>query len=166
VDNLATKVIEVGRGEAPLYPGGYEDFSYWKKQREIGVTTGMPVAAPQRREDLDPLATSHAGLTPRLRQPGTPPARQALERELKKTKPRLSELEKRVSEAERAVKGLETRMAEPGFYDERDRAAQSAVEHQKLMWEAGDVMAQWEALQVEVDEKSQRLAAATPAPRR
>ena len=53
VDNLATKVIEVGGGEAPLYPGGYEDFLYWKKQREAGVTTGMPVAVPRRREDLD-----------------------------------------------------------------------------------------------------------------
>jgi chromosome segregation ATPase len=101
-----------------------------------------------------------------LRQSGAPPERQALERELKKTKTRLSELEKRVSEAEQAVKELETRMAEPGFYDDRDRAAQSAEEHQKLMWEAGDLMAQWEALQAEVDEKSQQLAAATPAPRR
>ena len=46
VDNLATKVIEVGGGEAPLYPGGYEDFLYWKRQRETGVTTGSPVAVP------------------------------------------------------------------------------------------------------------------------
>jgi hypothetical protein len=57
-------------------------------------------------------------------------------------------------------------MAEPGFYDDRDRAARSAEEHQKLMWEAGDLMAQWEALQANVDEKSQQLAAATPAPPR
>src|SRR5262249_7467514 len=34
VDKLASKVIEVGGGEALLYPGGYEDFLYWKKQRE------------------------------------------------------------------------------------------------------------------------------------
>ena len=215
VDNLATKVIEVGGGEAPLYPGGYEDFLYWKKQREAGVTTGMPVAVPRRSEDLDdgtasvatkavpgkalpkagqaptaPAAKAHAPkpaspkqgrpapsapplpappsnpLAPRLRQSGAPPERQALERELKKTKARLAELEKRVSEAEQAVKQLEARMASPGFYDDRDRAAQSAEEHQKLMWEAGDLMAQWEALQAEVDEKSQQLAAAAPAPRR
>ena len=149
VDNLATKVIEVGGGEAPLYPGGYEDFLYWKKQREAGVATGMPVAVPRRREDLDdgtasvatkavppkapPKARSlpdplHAAkapaprpaspkpgkpapgappppappsnpLAPRLRQSGTPPERQALERELKKAKTRLSELEKRVTES-------------------------------------------------------------------
>ena len=89
-----------------------------------------------------------------------------LERELKKSKARLAELEKRVTETEQAVKELEARMASPGFYDDRDRAAQSAEEHQKLMWEAGDLMAQWEALQAEVDEKiaaARRRPARTPA---
>jgi len=57
-------------------------------------------------------------------------------------------------------------MTAPGFYDDRARAAQAAEEHQKLMWETGDLMGQWEALQAEVDDKSQQLAALTPAPRR
>jgi ATP-binding cassette, subfamily F, member 3 len=211
VDKLATKVIEVGGGEAPLYPGGYEDFLYWKthlalspipaRQRQdledgtASVATAVPPrAVPKAPSKAASSPTAHTSkapagrhsppkaakapvsplppappsnpLAPRLRQSGTPPERQALERELKKTKARLAELEKRVSEAEQAVKQLEARMAEPGFYDDRDRAARSAEEHQKLMWEAGDLMAQWEALQAEVDEKSQQLAAATPAPRR
>jgi len=219
VDKLATKVIEVGGGEAPLYPGGYEDFLYWKKQREAGVTTGMPVAVARRREELEdgtasvttavpkappkapskavsssptphapqapaarhaqpkpakargpgarpPPASPQNPLAPRLRQSSASPERQVLERELKKSKARLLELEKRVTEAEQAVKELEARMTAPGFYDDRDRAAQAAEEHQRLMWETGDLMARWEALQAEVDEKSQQLAAATPAPRR
>ena len=89
-----------------------------------------------------------------------------LERELKRSKARLAELEKRVTETEQAVKELEVRMASPGFYDDRERAPQAAEEHQKLMWETGDLMARWEALQAEVDEKTRELAAATPAPRR
>jgi uncharacterized coiled-coil protein SlyX len=89
-----------------------------------------------------------------------------LERELKRSKARLAELEKRVTEAEQAVKELEARMAAPGFYDDREHAAQAAEEHQKLMWETGDLMARWEALQAEVDEKTGQLAAATSAPRR
>jgi hypothetical protein len=105
-------------------------------------------------------------LAPRLRPSGASPERQVLDRELKKSKARLLELEKRVTEKEQAVKALEARMAEPGFYDDRERAAQAAEEHQKLMWETGDLMAQWEALQADVDEKSQQLAAVTPAPRR
>ena len=42
VDRLASKVIEVGGGQALLYPGGYEDFLYWKKQREAGLAPPLP----------------------------------------------------------------------------------------------------------------------------
>src|SRR4029079_1343374 len=41
VDRLATKGIEGGGGQAPLYPGGYEDFVYWKKQREAGLAAPL-----------------------------------------------------------------------------------------------------------------------------
>jgi len=221
VDNLATKVIEVGGGEALLYPGGYEDFLYWKKQREAGLDAPVagskgprapaPVAAPARGERDDGTASvatrthahpkpavahtnpghatapskakaspglKHAAaaplappsptnpLAPRIRQSGTPPERQVLEREVKRMKTRLVELETRVAEAEQAVKALEAQMAEPGFYDDRSRAAQAADDHQKRMWEAGELMAQWEALQGELDEKSRELASVTPAARR
>jgi hypothetical protein len=66
-------------------------------------------------------------------------------------KVRLADLEKRISEKEKAVKDLEAQMAAPGFYDERERTAQAADEHKKLMWEVGDLMNQWEALQTEVE---------------
>jgi hypothetical protein len=112
-----------------------------------------------------PLGDS-ATLAPRLRQSNSVPERQVLEREVKRIKTRLSELETRVAEAEQAVKALEAQMAEPGFYDDRARAAQAAEEHQKRMWQAGELMAQWEALQGEYDEKSQQLAAVTPTARR
>jgi ATP-binding cassette subfamily F protein 3 len=230
VDKLATKVIEVGGGEALLYPGGYEDFLYWKKQREASPGAAPPVPA-RRREDLDdgtasvataahtakaapahippgrghsggvaaakaaspkparpapdrtsqgasaapaargsghhsPLGAPAATLAPRIRPAGAPPERQALEREVKRLKARLGELETRVAEAEQAVKTLEAQMAEPGFYDDRSRAAQAAEAHQKRMWEAGELMAQWEALQGELDEKTKQLAALTPVARR
>ncbi|HXY40624.1 MAG TPA: ABC-F family ATP-binding cassette domain-containing protein, partial [Vicinamibacteria bacterium] len=231
VDKLATKVIEVGGGEAPLYPGGYEDFLYWKKQKEAGVTTGLPVTLPRRRgEDEEDgtasVATRSAGpaaagppaearspaasapgsraasprsrgkggdaprptaaaaskatpagsngqpspkadsLAPRLRPSGTLPERQVLERELRKSKARLAELEKRITDAEQSVKALEAEMAAPGFYDDRARASEAAERHQKLMWETGDLMSQWEALQAEVDEKARQLAALATASRR
>jgi ATP-binding cassette subfamily F protein 3 len=207
VDKLATKVIEVGGGEALVYPGGYEDFLYWKRQNEAGASTPLPAA--KGREDRDdgaasvatalPAAGARAApvsspkpstktapakpgkslpatpaaspassspLAPRLRQSGAAPERQALERDVKRIKTRLAELETRVAEAEQAVKALEAQMAEPGFYDDRARAAQAAEDHQKRMWQAGELMAQWEALQGEYDEKSQQLAAVTPTARR
>ena len=80
-------------------------------------------------------------------------------------KTRLAELETRVAEAEQAVKALEAKMAEPGFYDDRARATQAGEDHQKRMWEAGELMAQWEALQGELDEKARELATVTPTAR-
>ncbi len=167
VDKLANKVIEVGGGEAPLYPGGYEDFLYWKKQREGGVDAPMPIVAHRRGKEEDdgtasvatkrtgsaaaqpsPPATAPAAakgrgsaaaggrdhptagtgaaksagkagspdgsngqppapanpMAPRLRPSAATPERQVLERELKRAKVRLVELEKRVTEKEQAVK--------------------------------------------------------------
>jgi ATP-binding cassette, subfamily F, member 3 len=204
VDKLATRVIEVGAGEAPLYPGGYEDFLYWKRQREAGGGSALPVApqpvATAQEDDgtasvatraVQPKASAPAPakharphgkkakaaapagsngrpdarpdpMAPRLRQPDAPPGRQALENELKRTRTRLADLEQRISEKERAVKQLESRMATPGFYDDRGRAAEAAQEHQRLMWETGDLMARWEALQAEADEKAKELTRIAP----
>ena len=53
------------------------------------------------------------------------------------------------------MKALEAQMASPGFYDDRARAEQAAEEHKKLMWEVGDLVSQWEALQTEVDDQAQ-----------
>ncbi len=211
VDRLAGKVIEVGEGEAPLYPGDYEDFLYWKKRQELGETPPLPAVSPSRQDEDDgvasratapgsaaataaspPSATAPATaakrgkssrrkaarsngkpdkptpadpMAPRLRKQGTPPERQVLERELKRMKFRLVELEKRVAETEGAVKDLEAEMTSPGFYDDRARATEAAEKHQTLMWEAGDLMAQWEALQAEVDERTEQLGALGPVRR-
>jgi ATP-binding cassette subfamily F protein 3 len=194
VDRLANKVIEVGDGVAPLYPGGYEDFLHWKKLREAGQATALPTGAPPKKTSLQepkaeakpaasqtethkpaPEARSpeaarpsgakpgksngqHAAakptydpLAPRLRPAGTPPDRAARDKELKKMKARLHELEKRIAEKEKAVKDIETQMASSGFYDDRPRAEEAASTHKALMWEVGDLMSQWESLQTEVE---------------
>ena len=38
-------------------------------------------------------------------------------------------------------------MSAPGFYDDRDASKLLIDQHQALMWEVGDLMGQWEALQ-------------------
>jgi ATP-binding cassette subfamily F protein 3 len=178
VDRLASKVIDVGGGQALLYPGDYEDFLDWKKRREAGlpaqappparpapgtqaaaVRGGRPVA-PAPRASAKPKAGKPAAaaavpardpLAPRLRPRGSAPERQVLEREARQRKQRLAEIEQRIAEKERAVKDLEARMAAPGFYDDRDRADTAAAEHKALMWEVGDLMGQWEMLAGEAE---------------
>ena len=48
---------------------------------------------------------------------------------------------------EAEVKELEASMAAAGFYDNHDAARAAIDRHQALMWEVGDLMAQWESLQ-------------------
>ena len=62
-------------------------------------------------------------------------------------KKRIDELEARIAEREREIKEIEAQMAAPGFYDDRELSRPVIDRHQALMWEVGDLMGQWEALQ-------------------
>ena len=178
VDKLAAKVIEVGGGQAPLYPGGYEDFLDWKKRREAGEAAPLPKAAvpavprdPQRdllpetkpapaaRVEVKPAPApvpakaSNPGpsktadpLAPRLRPAGAMD-RQAHEREARKLKTKITDIEKTIGAKEQAVRDLEHLMASPGFYDDRAQAEKAANDHKALTGEVAKLMAEWESLQ-------------------
>ena len=42
-------------------------------------------------------------------------------------------------------------MSAPGFYDDHEAAKPVIDRHQALMWEVGDLMGQWEALQAQTE---------------
>ena len=56
------------------------------------------------------------------------------------------------------MRALETDMSEPGFYSDEARAKAGIDRHQALMWEVGDLMNQWEAMQQEADDLAQQVA--------
>ena len=60
---------------------------------------------------------------------------------------RIEELESRIADREQAIKKTEATMSVPGFYDNHETAKPVIDRHQALMWEVGDLMSQWEALQ-------------------
>ncbi len=190
VDKLATKVIDVSGGQILVYPGGYEDFVYWKKQREAGLAAPLPGAsrpahrpkesasaptppsapkppkpapasAPSKADRPDRAAAagpegngngrvSYDPLAPRLRAGGAPD-RQSREREVRKLKNRITELEKRIAEKEQAVRDLEHLMASPGFYDDRAKADQAVADRQRLLDEVGALMGEWESAQTQAE---------------
>ena len=78
--------------------------------------------------------------------------RRKRDREAQALQKRITDLEGRIAEREAQVKELEARMASAGFYDDREGAKQVVDRHQALMWEVGDLMAQWEALQEHAQE--------------
>ncbi len=176
VDRLATKIIAVGHGTLEIYPGTYAEFLWSRAQREAAANApvppppplkspsrGAPAAAqspkPQGKQSAAPLAQAGRPI------PGSrasQPAEGAASYEEKKRADaesrrrrraaddrarRIADLEARIAAKEAEIRDLETQMAEPGFYDDRERAEGLVTRHQGLMWEVGDLMNQWEAVQ-------------------
>ena len=206
VDRLATKVIDIGHGEAVLYPGTYEEFRWSKEQAAGGGTTpkgaGRNVAgtratrvkaaattaaaaakaegrsrpAPSDRRSRGSEAADISG-TERgparaaekaepAERPGASPGRSAAEhkrlqvetrrqqRKRDELRKRIADMERRIAEREEAIRKLEADMAAPGFFTDQSSADEAVKRHQALMWEVGDLMNQWEALEQEAAERA------------
>jgi ATP-binding cassette subfamily F protein 3 len=192
VDKLASKVIEIGDGQALIYPGNYEEWLWSKKQREAetsrdsgpgargsgsavsnatadrrskqtaqrppNVTASRPEprtpSSEPRAESPEPRAPSPESRAPSPESYEERKRREAEARKARKAadslRRRVEELEARIAERESAIKEIEASMSAPGFYENRDAAQPIIDRHQALMWEVGDLMNQWEALQTEL----------------
>jgi ATP-binding cassette subfamily F protein 3 len=161
VERLATKIIEIGHGEAVVYPGTYAEF-LWNKEHSQAPAAGQAgrpreaEAAPMpdaRRPQPDARRAAPKPST-RSPQPDEREARKRQEAERRKKQraadtlnKRIAELESRIADREAKVKELEAAIGAPGFYDDPAGAQVVIERHQALMWEVGDLMGQWEALQ-------------------
>jgi ATP-binding cassette subfamily F protein 3 len=153
VERLATKIIEVGHGEAVVYPGTYAEFLWSKAQQEIPKAQS-PKPKPQSTPKSElPIPTEKESES-RTPNPQSREARKRKDAERKKHQRandalhrRIADLESRIAEREAQIKDLEAMMAAPGFYDDLEAAKPAADRHQALMWEVGDLIAQWETLQ-------------------
>ena len=172
VDKLATKIIDIGGGQALLYPGNYEEFLWSRKQR--ASTPNVPtsnVPTPNSQKTRTPATASEPGTPSRVGR-GVPVSpkprsgeggqtetyedrkrREADARKLRKgedqRRRRVEELEAKISDREAEIKKIEAEMSAPGFYENHEAAKPVVDRHQALMWEVGDLMGQWEALQEE-----------------
>jgi ATP-binding cassette subfamily F protein 3 len=165
VERLATKIVEVGHGGIEVYPGTYKEFLWHKAHGHERVETDLGhFKDTKRTAPKVPRVPSgpRVGATPQVSKTAPAVAKgadahvekkkaDAEERRKKRDEEarqrRVADLEARIAERERDVKTLEATMSEPGFYDDAERAKASITRHQQLMWEVGDLMNQWEALQ-------------------
>ena len=165
VEKLATRIIEIGHGEAAVYPGRYSEY-LWSKEHGATVENPSPksqVPSPKSQQTAKPPAavrtggpslaargsakTAGASAEPsrdeRKRQDADRKKRQRAAEALQR---RISELESRIAEREAQVKELEAAMAAPGFYENHETSKPIIDRHQALMWEVGELMHQWESL--------------------
>ena len=159
VEKLATKIIEIGHGDGLVYPGTYAEF-LWHKDHPEGVRPqASGVSSKPKAQGPKPKGPAPNSQLPRPKAQSPQPvdprdARKQDEAERRKKQKvadalgkRISDLETRIATRETEVKELEAAMSAPGFYDDREKSKQAIDRHQALMWEVGDLMGQWEALQ-------------------
>ncbi len=155
VERLATKIIEIGHGEANVYPGTYTEFLWSKEHGSQSPTPKGPTPkAPAAKAPIPKAPAPKAQPSPVSRPGGDRDARKRedaerkkKQRELDTLRKRIADLEGRIAEREAQVKELEATMASPGFYENHEASKPIIDRHQALMWEVGDLMGQWEALQ-------------------
>jgi ATP-binding cassette, subfamily F, member 3 len=164
VDKLATKVIDIGHGDATVYPGNYEEWLWSKKEQQRRMEAGdRRTEAGGRKSEAPPKIAKRPESQPPTSnlQPPQPKApsyedKKKSDAEVRRARKetearerRISDLEARIAQAESQIKELEQAMAAPGFY--QDHAASKPIidRHQALMWEVGDLMNQWESLQAQ-----------------
>ncbi len=140
VDQLATHVLAISNGDAALYPGTYEEFRWSIRSLATAGTT----------EEIEPPASEPPPPAPsaaayKRRQVEVNRRR----RRLDALHTRIAELERRIEEREQTIRELEVLMAKEGFYANAQAAQEVIQRHQSLMWEVGDLMNQWEALERE-----------------
>jgi ATP-binding cassette, subfamily F, member 3 len=144
VEKLATKIIEVGHGEAIVYPGTYTEF-LWSKAQQENPKSQIP--HPSSQKSPKPEVRSPKPAESREARKRQEAERRKKQRAADALQRRISDLESRIAEREAQVKELELTMAAPGFYQNLEAAKPVTDRHQALMWEVGDLIAQWEALQ-------------------
>jgi len=163
VEKLATKIIEVGHGQAVVYPGTYAEFLWSKEHQESAAKAPLPAPksqkvskpnpesrVPSRGPKAESRIPSPESREERKRQDAGRKKQQRAGEALQK---RIADLESRIAQREGEVKELETAMASPGFYDNLEAAKPVTDRHQALMWEVGELIAQWEALQEHASEQ-------------
>jgi ATP-binding cassette subfamily F protein 3 len=165
VDKLATKVIDIGGGDAVVYPGTYEQFLWSKRQRSVAddrlptvdaSKSKAPVKAPERHKPGASPIDHRPSVIEQPPKPASYDDKKKADAEARRARKdaearqrRVADLETRIGRAEAEIKDLEAKMSAPGFYDNHVTSKPVIDRHQALMWEVGSLMDQWEALQSE-----------------
>ncbi len=154
IRSVADMVVDVRDGTVATHDGSYEDLLATRRHR--GEPPPEPTAAPSTlaagrardgevREDRASRKRHEAEL------------RQALRRETGPLRDEVRRLEQAVTAAEGEVAELTRRLADPGVYDDPERARELAEAHGRAKDRAAALMDAWEERQVALEEAESRV---------
>ncbi len=144
IDELATKVAEVGNGTVRLHWGNYEDFVR---------ATAPPEPVPEEIDVASKKSLRPSSRKGRKGRKGTKTAplngKSGKSNRARKRRAKAQKLEDSITEVETAIASLEARMAVPGFYDDASAAAEVVATHESLKVELDRLYREWESLAAE-----------------
>ncbi len=133
IDNLATRVFEVGDGGVHAFPGNYEDY-LWRKD-------GKPLDINLNGHDVIPPVPVEPAPKPAA------PAKRVNPLKLKQLRDRCDELERNISRAESDIAECESKLANFESASETQRVAQLLESRRN---ELNAMMSEWERLSEEL----------------
>src|ERR1700734_3290601 len=140
IDNLATRVFEIGDGKVESFPGNYEDY-LWRKQggdKTAPTLDDVPrTSGPRHRGTSAPSTAKPATAVPTNGNSAQEPAKTSEESKAKRVNPikrkqiedRVHELEDAISRAEAAIAASETALQNFVSAEESQRQAQALDQH-------------------------------------
>jgi ATP-binding cassette subfamily F protein 3 len=139
LDELSTKVAEIGGGEIRVHWGSYSDFLRAKEKEAMGEPAVTLEAPPE-----EPKKPSSPASKPQ------PPPPAVSKNQARALQQKAEQLESRIEETEIAIASLEGRMAVPGFYDDADSAAGIVKTHEELKAKLEKLYREWETISEKV----------------
>jgi ATP-binding cassette subfamily F protein 3 len=150
IDNLATRVFEIGDGQVEIYPGNYEDY-LWRKQGRAAneakpsAVASIPSSVPANGTKSSPvetrLAASPSDASDTKGKRVNPIKRKQME-------DRLHEVEEEISRAEAASEACETQLQSFVSAEETQRQTQELA---KQKADLRKLMKEWEELSAELE---------------
>jgi ATP-binding cassette subfamily F protein 3 len=140
IDNLATRVFEIGDGKVEIYPGNYEDY-LWRKQggdKKAPTLEDVPrTSAPRNRNPSAPSAAKPLTTAPTNGNSAAEPAKTLEESKAKRVNPikrkqiedRVHELEEAIARAEASIAACETSLQNFVSAEESQRQSQALDQH-------------------------------------
>lgn len=140
IDNLATRVFEIGDGEVRIFPGDYEDY-LWRKE---GAHLDLSLSANGKRPREEPVAVAPA--------PAVKPEKRVNPMKLKKMESRRQELENGIAKTEQEIAASEESL---GHFVSVEETLRLTREVEEKRAELARLMQDWE----EVSQKLEAMMA-------
>ena len=134
IDSVATRVVEVDFGRLDSYLGNY---SYYLDKKKSGRKSKQRLKKAKRpAEDRQPDKKERRKRDAMLRNQRY--------KALEPLKQRVRALEGRIGKVETQIEELNFKLADPGLYEDQQKAAETSLKHKELSKLLEDLMLDWE----------------------